>query len=104
MWTSATRAQAFIGDPREIGAILVILSFAVAAAVAGKRRSSDRTTLALAILSGGMIMAAWFGAAAWSAGWPLLLTSLGLGGFALSVALAGIALAVREREQRLAVD
>ena len=98
IWSSHNLGRAIIGDAREIGAILVIISFSIAATIAGKRRRSDRAALALAILSGGTIMAVWFGAAAWAGGWPLLLTSLGLGGFALSVALAGIALAVRERD------
>jgi sugar (pentulose or hexulose) kinase len=46
----------------------------------------------LSILGGGVIFAAWVGAFAQAAGYPLLLTTIGFGGLALSLALAGLSL------------
>ncbi len=96
VWAQDAWGRAFSADPKELGAILVVLAFAAATFAAWRGDMSSRLSQSIAIVGGGCVFLAWFGAMAWMNGFPLALTLLGFGGFGASLALAVMAFRVRE--------
>jgi len=97
VWANREWGRPFSADPREIGAILIAISFAAATATVWRSAMFARVSLAIAISGGGIILAAWFGVMAQASGYPALLTTIGFGGLIGSIALAAISLAIRDR-------
>jgi hypothetical protein len=97
VWANREWGLPFSADPREIGAILVAISFAAATVTVWRSAMFARVSLAIAISGGGIILAAWFGVMAQASGYPALLTTIGFGGLIGSIALAAISLAIRDR-------
>ena len=97
VWANQEWGRPFSADPREIGAILVAISFAAATVTVWRSAIFARVSLAIAISGGGIILAAWFGVMAQASGYPALLTTIGFGGLIGSIALAAISLAIRDR-------
>lgn len=97
VWANQEWGRPFSADPREIGAILVAISFAAATVTVWRSAMCARVSLAIAISGGGIILAAWFGVMAQASGYPALLTTIGFGGLIGSIALAAISLAIRDR-------
>jgi hypothetical protein len=97
VWANREWGRPFSADPREIGAILVAISFAAATVTVWRSAMFARVSLAIAISGGGIILAAWFGVMAQASGYPALLTTIGFGGLIGSIALAAISLAIRDR-------
>ena len=97
VWANQEWGRPFSADPREIGAILVAISFAAATVTVWRSAMFARVSLAIAISGGGIILAAWFGVMAQASGYPALLTTIGFGGLIGSIALAAISLAIRDR-------
>jgi hypothetical protein len=97
VWANREWGRPFSADPREIGAILVAISFAAATVTVWRSAMFARVSLAIAISGGGIILAAWFGVMAQASGYPALLTTIGFGGLMGSIALAAISLAIRDR-------
>ncbi len=91
-WAQGEWGRAFSADPKEIGGLFVITAFAVLTIVAWRRQASMRALLAIAACGGGIVMAAWFGAASMTADGAVLYQILGFGGLALGLALAALAL------------
>jgi hypothetical protein len=89
VWASGEWGRPFTGSPREIGGLLVALGFA-AATVACTRR--PRVALPIALVAGGLVLAAWLGIAAFSANFPAALTTIAFGGVTACVALAALSL------------
>jgi hypothetical protein len=95
VWANAAWGRAIdFGNLRELGAILVALCFVVVAASTWSRIVSERVGMTLAVVGGGLILIAWFGAPPRNAdpAWPLV----GFGGFAASVFIAVISLRTRK--------
>ena len=97
VWANREWGRPFSADPREIGAILVAISFAAATVTVWRSAMFARVSLAIAISGGGIILAAWFGVMAQASGYPALLTTIGFGGLIGSIALAAVSLAIRDR-------
>ena len=97
VWANQEWGRPFSADPREIGAILIAISFAAATVTVWRSAMFARVSLAIAISGGGIILAAWFGVMAQASGYPALLTTIGFGGLIGSIALAAISLAIRDR-------
>jgi hypothetical protein len=97
VWAQDEWGRAFSADPKEIGALFVIIAFASLAIVAWRRPASTRMPLAIAACGGGLVLAAWFGAASMTADGAALLQAIGFGGLALSLGLAALALAIIDR-------
>ena len=97
VWANREWGRPFSADPREIGAILVAISFAAATVTVWRSAMFARVSLAIAISGGGIILAAWFGVMAQASGYPVLVTMIGFGGLIGSIALAAISLAIRDR-------
>jgi hypothetical protein len=97
VWANREWGRPFSADPREIGGMLVAISFAAATVMVWRNAKFARVSLAIAISGGGIIMAAWFGVMAQASGYPALLTTIGFGGLIGSIALAAISLAIRDR-------
>jgi len=97
VWANREWGRPFSADPREIGAILIAISFAAATVTVCRSAMFARVSLAIAISGGGIILAAWFGVMAQASGYPALLTTVGFGGLMGSIALAAISLAIRDR-------
>ena len=97
VWANREWGRPFSADPREIGGILVAISFAAATVTVWRSAMFARVSLAIAISGGGIILAAWFGVMAQASGYPALLTTIGFGGLIGSIALAAISLAIRDR-------
>ena len=97
VWANREWGRPFSADPREIGAILVAISFAAATVTVWRSAMFARVSLAIAISGGGIILAAWFGVMAQASGYPALLTTIGFGGLIGSIALAAISLAIQDR-------
>jgi hypothetical protein len=97
VWANREWGRPFSADPREIGAILIAISFAAATVTVWRSAMFARVSLAIAISGGGIILAAWFGVMAQASGNPTLLTTIGFGGLIGSIALAAISLAIRDR-------
>ncbi len=97
VWANREWGRPFSADPREIGAILVAISFAAATVTVWRSAMFARVSLAIAISGGGIILAAWFGVMAQASGYSALLTTIGFGGLIGSIALAAISLAIRDR-------
>jgi Cytochrome C assembly protein len=97
VWANREWGRPFSADPREIGGILVAISFAAATVTVCRSAMFARVSLAIAISGGGIILAAWFGVMAQASGYPALLTTIGFGGLIGSIALAAISLAIRDR-------
>ena len=97
VWANREWGRPFSADPREIGAILIAISFAAATVTVWRSAMFARVSLAIAISGGGIILAAWFGVMAQASGYPALLTTIGFGGLIGSIALAAISLAIRDR-------
>jgi hypothetical protein len=97
VWANREWGRPFSADPREIGAILVAISFAAATVTVWRSAMFARVSLAIAISGGGIILAAWFGVMAQASGYPALLTTVGFGALIGSIALAAISLAIRDR-------
>jgi hypothetical protein len=97
VWANQEWGRPFSADPREIGAILVAISFAAATITISRSSMFARVSPAIAISGGGIILAAWFGVMAQASGYPALLTTVGFGGLMGSIALAAISLAIRDR-------
>ena len=97
VWANQKWGRPFSADPREIGAILVAISFAAATVTVWRSAMFARVSLAIAISGGGIILAAWFGVMAQASGYPALLTTIGFGGLIGSIALAAVSLAIRDR-------
>jgi hypothetical protein len=94
IWANREWGHAFTWDSKEFGAIVVAMTF-IAGAVATRRDShSTGIALAIATVGGGAVLAAWFG----TAGNPLLLTLIGFGGLAMTLAVAAVALRSRDAE------
>jgi hypothetical protein len=96
VWASGEWGRPFTGSPREIGGLLVALGFA-AATVACTRR--PRVALPIALVAGGLVLAAWLGIAAFSANFPAALTTIALGGVTACVALAALSLRSFDRAE-----
>jgi hypothetical protein len=73
------------------------VAFALLAIVAWRRPASTRALLAMAACGGGIVLAAWFGAASMAAESAGLLQAVGFGGLAVSLGIAALALAVIDR-------
>ena len=97
VWANREWGRPFSADPREIGAILVAISFAAATVTVWRSAMFARVSLAIAISGGGIILAAWFGVMAQASGYPALLTTIGFGGLIGSIAIAALSLAIRDR-------
>ena len=97
VWANREWGRPFSADPREIGAILIAISFAAATVTVWRSAIFARVSLAIAISGGGIILAAWFGVMAQASGYPVLVTMIGFGGLIGSIALAAISLAIRDR-------
>jgi hypothetical protein len=97
VWADREWGRPFSADPREIGAILIAISFAAATVTVWRSAMLERVSLAIAISGGGIILAAWFGVNAQASGYPALLTTVGFGGLIGSLALAAMSLAIRDR-------
>ena len=97
VWANQEWGRPLSADPREIGAILIAISFAAATVTVWRSAMFARVSLAIAISGGGIILAAWFGVMAQASGYPALLTTIGVGGLIGSIALAAISLAIRDR-------
>ena len=97
VWANREWGRPFSADPREIGGMLVAISFAAATVTVWRSAMFARVSLAIAISGGGIILAAWFGVMAQASGYPALLTTIGFGGLIGSIALAAISLAIRDR-------
>ena len=97
VWANREWGRPFSADPREIGAILIAISFAAATVTVWRSAMFARVSLAIAISGGGIILAAWFGVMAQASGHPALLTTIGFGGLIGSIALAAASLAIRDR-------
>lgn len=87
----------FSADPEEVGAILVAMTFAAATFTAWRGDKSSHLPQSIAIIGGGCVLAAWFGAIAWMDGFPLVFTVIGFGGFVASLAVAAMAFRLREQ-------
>lgn len=96
VWANRAWGRPLGGDPRELGAMLVIAVFAAIVLTGWRGVMSARVSQAIAISGGGIILAAWFGAAAQAAGDVGLLAAIGFGGLVASLGLAALSLAVRE--------
>jgi Cytochrome C assembly protein len=92
IWANSAWGQPFIMDAREIGAILVVATCFAAALAASRRSLSPNVSLAITLVAGGTILAAWFGATAHDSGHPAFLTAVGFGGLAAALALAAVAM------------
>jgi hypothetical protein len=103
-WAHGAWGRPFSGLPKEIGALFVIAVFGALAFLAWRRPSSARTLLAIATCGGGIVLAAWFGAASMTADGAALFQVLGFGGLALSLALAALALTVIDRRANVSLD
>jgi hypothetical protein len=100
IWAHGEWGTPFTWDARELGAIAVAVAF-IAAAVATRRDSqSAGPSLAIATAGGGLVLAAWFGAAAHKNGNPVLLMAVGFGGLAVALALAVFAMRSRDVAHR----
>ena len=97
VWANREWGRPFTADPREIGAILIVISFAAATVTVWRSAMFARVSLAIAISGGGIILAAWFGVMAQASGYPVLLATIGFGGLIGSIALAAVSLAIRDR-------
>ncbi len=97
VWANREWGRPFSADPREIGAILIAISFGAATVTVWRSAMFARISLAIAISGGGIILAAWFGVMAQASGYPALLTTIGFGGLIGSIALAAVSLAIRDR-------
>ena len=97
MFARGEWGRAFIASPQEIGALLVIISFAVAATMAWQSAMPARVSLAIATGGGGIILAAWFGVSAHKYGYPSLLAVIGFGGLGVCLALAALSLLARDK-------
>jgi hypothetical protein len=97
VWANREWGRPFSADPREIGAMLIAISFAAATVTVWRSAMFARVSLAIAISGGGIILAASFGVMAQSSGYPVLLTTIGFGGLIGSIALAAISLAIQDR-------
>ena len=97
VWANREWGRPFSADPREIGGILVAISFAAATVTVWRSARFARVSLAIAISGGGIILAASFGVMAQVSGYPALLATIGFGGLIGSIALAAISLAIRDR-------
>jgi hypothetical protein len=98
-WAQGEWGRAFNADPKEIGGLFVIVAFATLAIVSVRRPASMRVQLALAACGGGIVLAAWFGAASLTGGASALLQVLGFGGLALSLVLAVLAITLTDRRR-----
>jgi hypothetical protein len=92
VWAQGEWGRAFSADPKEIGGLFVIIAFALLTIMAWRRQASTRALWAIAACGGGIVMAAWFGAASMTADGAVLYQILGFGGLALGLALAALAL------------
>jgi hypothetical protein len=99
VWASRAWGRAFNADPKEFGAILVALTFGAAAFTAWRAEAPSRLSQTIAIIGGGCVLAAWFGANAWMNNYPPAMTAVGLGGFVVSLALATLTLTLRENDE-----
>ena len=97
VWKIQERNGMLSADPREIGAVLVAISFAAATATVWRSAVFGHVSLATAITGGGIILAACFGIPALRSGYPPLLTTIGFGGLLGSLALAALSLTNRDR-------
>lgn len=61
VWANREWGRPYTADPREIGAILIAISFAAATVTVWRSAMFARVSLAIAISGGGIILAAWFG-------------------------------------------
>jgi hypothetical protein len=95
IWASGAWGRPFSADPREIGGLLVAISFGAATITAWRSAMSARISLAIAIGGGGIVLAAWFGVVARASGYPVLLSTIGFGGLGVSLLLAAMSLARR---------
>ncbi len=97
VWANREWGRPFNADPREFGGMLVAISFAAATVMVWRNAMFARVSLAIAIIGGGIILAAWCGVMAQASGYPALLTTVGFGGLTGSIALAAISLAIQDR-------
>jgi hypothetical protein len=97
VWAQREWGRPFSADPREIGGMLVAISFAAATVMVWRTAMLARVSQAIAISGGGVILAAWFGVMAQASGYPTLFTTIGFGGLTGCLALASVSLAIRDR-------
>jgi hypothetical protein len=95
-WAQGAWGRAFSGMPKEIGGLSVVVVFAVLAHLAWRRQASTRAPLAIAATGGGVILAAWFGAASMADDGAALFQALAFGGLAVSLVLAALALTMND--------
>jgi hypothetical protein len=97
-WLNAADGRPFDGDPRELGAIAVVVCFLATLAISCRRAASPAVILALAIAGGGIVLASWFAARPEDAGGRPLFRAVGFGGLAACLVLAALALKSRRNE------
>jgi hypothetical protein len=97
VWANREWGRPFNADPREFGGLLVAISFAAATIMVWRNAMLARVSLAIAIVGGGIILAAWCGVMAQASGYPALLATIGFGGLMGSIALAAASLTIQDR-------
>jgi hypothetical protein len=96
-WAQIEWGRAFTGLPQEVAAIPVILSLMAATAATWRSALPAHVSFAVAVSSGGVILAAWFGAAGLSGGQQATLTTFGFTGLGVSLAIAALTLLAPSR-------
>jgi hypothetical protein len=99
VWASESWGRAFSADPKELGVILVALTFVAAAFTGWRVDAPSRLSQTIAIIGGGCVLVAWFGAIAGTSGFPPALTIIGFVGFVASLALATLTLTLPENDE-----
>jgi hypothetical protein len=94
-WTRERHGTFFGASLRELGGVLVTALFVASALRARRAAISPRSCCALAVLGGGIVLAAWLGPIAWESGYlvPAMIGGIGLIG---SLAVAAVALSLRD--------
>jgi hypothetical protein len=92
VWAYGEWGRPFNMDPREIGGLLVAGSFLFASVATLRNSFSPQLSFTIAIAAGATVIIAWFGVAAYFAGFPLLLTAITVLGLAKLFILAILSL------------
>jgi hypothetical protein len=97
IWANNAWGRPFNMDPHEIGALLVLGGCLTTAFAAQRHSIPAHVSLALAIASAALVLAAWFGVLAIRTGFPLMLTTLTTIAVAVTLGLAAMALKVQDK-------
>jgi hypothetical protein len=90
IWANNAWGRPFNLDPHEIGALLVLGGCLATAFAARQHSIPPHVSLALAIASAAVVLAAWFGAAAIMTGFPPMLTTLTAMAIAATLGMAAL--------------